>query len=259
VRDVTSNGIMLVAPSNMDGDRVDGDKKSTQWQIGVWLPPLLIALIGIGIMLVAGEHIKELPPLIWVLLACYAVWLLREPLVALAGRIEKVKAFGVELKLAESALGEAITLRNPSLTGPKRKAIMELLRKEQRRLNGAEILWVDDKPSGNRNESRALQFSGAAITFAATTDEAIEALSGTTAYVPFDLIISDMKRGDDPQAGLKFIEQLRNSRHAQPLVFYVGKATQPPPDGSIGITDRPDDLIKIVLSALRGRDPASRE
>jgi hypothetical protein len=34
---------------------------------------------------------------------------------------------------------------------------------------GAEILWVDDRPSNNRNEARMLRSFGALITFAATT------------------------------------------------------------------------------------------
>jgi CheY-like chemotaxis protein len=226
-------------------------------RLGTWLPPAILAVIGILLAVSDYSNIKELPRLIWALLGCYIVWLLREPIVALAGRIEtfKVKGIGVEVKLAQEALEDALIDRKVKLTGIKRKATMDRLSKERQRLLGAEILWVDDIPSGNRNEARALQFGGAAITFAASTDEALAALKSSADSIPFDLILSDMKRDEDTRAGLTMIDRFREIRAPQPLIFYVGEATQPPPDGAIGITSSPDELLVLVLNALRGRAP----
>jgi CheY-like chemotaxis protein len=224
-------------------------------RLSTWLPPVILLALGISILVFSGDHIKELPALIWALLGCYAVWLLREPIVATAGRIEslKVKGLGVEVKLAQQALEDALVQRKIELPGFKRKGTLDRLAKERDRLIGAEILWVDDRPSGNRNEARALQFGGAAITFAISTGDAIEQLLASAKSVPFDLIISDVKRGDDAKAGIKMINRLRDIRAQQPLIFYVAKATQPEPDGAIGVTSRPDELIDLVLNALRRR------
>ena len=53
---------------------------------------------------------------------------------------------------------------------------MDLATKRRRVYEGAEILWVDDRPSNNRNESWMLRSFGALITFACTTDEALGAI-----------------------------------------------------------------------------------
>jgi len=229
--------------------------ESSRLRLGVWLPPAILLILGIALAWFGADHIKDFPRLIWALLGCYAIWLLREPIVALAGRIEsfKIKGLGVEVKLAQQALVDALTERKVALDGFKRKATLDRLVKERKRLAGAEILWVDDVPSGNRNEARALQFGGAAITFAASTNEALEALAKSAKSVPFDLIFSDMQRNGDATAGLKMIARLRELRMPQPLIFYVGTATQPPPEGAIGITSRPDELLELVLNALHGR------
>jgi CheY-like chemotaxis protein len=231
------------------------ESESSRLRLGIWFPPAILLILGIALLWLGADHIKDLPRLIWALLGCYAIWLLREPLVAIAGRIEsfKVKGLGVEVKLAQQALDDALTERKVALDGFKRKATLDRLVKERNKLAGAEILWVDDVPSGNRNEARALQFGGAAVTFAASTVEALEALAKSAKGKPFDLIISDMKRKEDPTAGLKLLAGLRDRRAPQPLIFYVGTAEQPPPDGAIGITSRPDELLELVLSALHGR------
>ena len=122
---------------------------------------------------------------------------------------------------------------------------------------GAEILWVDDRPSNNRNESRMLRSFGALITFAATTDEAQEALKVASSQVrPFHIILSDISRDlpppPDTGAGLKMLATFRAQGISLPLIFYVGqpKPGAATPDGAFGITNRPDVLLTLVGDAL---------
>ncbi len=94
-------------------------------------------------------------------------------------------------------------------------------------LDGAEILWVDDHPSNNRNESRMLRSFGSMITFACTTEEALGALSDAAVQKrPFDMVISDMRR-DYPtphsKAGLDMLPRLASAGCHLSVVFYVGK------------------------------------
>ena len=87
-----------------------------------------------------------------------------------------------------------------------RKAALDRANAHRSVFEGAEILWVEDGPSNNRNEARVLRSFGALTTFAATTDEALHALRiSAEQHQPFDLILSDIScelPAPDPTAGL---------------------------------------------------------
>ena len=102
-------------------------------RLSTWLPPVILLALGISILVFSGDHIKELPALIWAVLGCSAVWLLREPIVATAGRIEslKVKGLGVEVKLAQQALEDALVQRKIELPGFKRKGTLDRLARNE--------------------------------------------------------------------------------------------------------------------------------
>ena len=101
-----------------------------------------------------------------------------------------------------------------------------------------------------------LRSFGALITFAATTDEASRALqTAAEQHQPFDMILSDISRDlptPDPTAGLTMLPRLRNAGFHQPVIYYVGR---PNPDagvpaGAFGVTNRPDQLLQLVIDAL---------
>ena len=214
--------------------------------------------------------IKAAAGLLWVLLAIYVIWLLRQPLGAAVGRLATFEAFGVKLALSGSqALDAAIELaeKNPDwpveVPTADRKAALDRANANRSILEGAEILWVDDRPSNNRNEARMLRSFGALVTFAATTEEAVHALQAAAEqHQPFDVILSDISRevpAPDPTAGLTMLPRLRNAGFQQPVIYYVGR---PNPDagvpaGAFGVTNRPDRLLHLVIDALsrvRGRE-----
>jgi CheY-like chemotaxis protein len=118
------------------------------------------------------------------------------------------------------------------------------------------LLWVDDRPSNNRNESRMLRSLGALVTFAATTEEALHALqTGAEQHHPFDLILSDMSRdlpAPDTAAGLAMLPRLRDAGFHQPVIFYVGRPDPGAgvPAGAFGVTNRPDPLLQLTIDAL---------
>ena len=121
--------------------------------------------------------------LLWVLLAAYVIWLLRQPLTAAVGRLATFEAFGVKFALSGgAALDAAIELaqKNPDfpveIPVADRKAALDRANASRAVFEGAEILWVDDRPSNNRNEARMLRSFGALVSFAATTEEALHAL-----------------------------------------------------------------------------------
>ena len=137
-----------------------------------------------------------------------------------------------------------------------RKAALDRASANRSVFEGAEILWVDDRPSNNRNEARMLRSFGALITFAATTEEALRALrTGAEQHQPFDIILSDIGRdlpAPDRTAGLTMLPRQREAGFHQPVIYYIGR---PHPEGGVpagafGVTNRPDQLLQLVIDAL---------
>jgi CheY-like chemotaxis protein len=220
---------------------------------------------------VTGDQIAHIigavTTLLWVLLAAFMVWLLRQPLTAAVSRLATFEAFGVKFALSGSAaLDAAIELaeKNPAwpveVSAADRKAAIDRANAHRSVFEGAEILWVDDRPSNNRNEARMLRSFGALVTFAATTDEASRALqTAAEQHQPFDIILSDISRDlptPDPIAGVTMLSRLRNAGFHQPVIYYVGRPNEDAgvPAGAFGVTNRPDQLLQLVIDALsRGR------
>jgi CheY-like chemotaxis protein len=207
--------------------------------------------------------------LLWVLLAAYVIWLLRQPLASAAGRLAGFEAFGVKFALSGGAAMDAaieLAQKNPDfpveVPAADRKAALDRANANRSLFEGAELLWVDDRPSNNRNEARMLRSFGALVTFAATTDEALHALrAGAEQHHPFDVILSDISRelpASDTTAGLAMLPRLSDAGFAQPVIFYVGHPEPGAgvPAGAFGVTNRPDQLLQLVIDALsrvRGR------
>jgi CheY-like chemotaxis protein len=205
----------------------------------------------------------------WVLVAAFALWILRQPLAAAVGRVAGVEAFGIKLSMSGgAAMNAAIDLwrKEPNWTVEipvaDREAALERANAHRALFEGAEILWVDDRPSNNRNEARMLRSFGALITFAVTTEEALRALGiGVDQHQPFDIVISDISRelpAPEPTAGLTMLPRLREAGYHPPVIFYIGHPDPGTgvPAGAFGVTNRPDQLLQLTIDALsrvRGR------
>jgi CheY-like chemotaxis protein len=215
----------------------------------------------------SGEQIAKvigaLASLAWVGLAGYVLYLLRHSLPNVVSRLAGFEALGLKLSLSggramEAAIEMARKQSDWHVDIPEsdREAALARANKERDLIDGAEILWVDDRPSNNRNETRMLRSFGALITFSCTTDEAMAALSQAAEQIrPFHIIISDISREfptHDPVAGLAMIDRLLADRIALPVILYVGrlKSGAGVPSGAFGLTNRPDQLLQLVVDAL---------
>lgn len=208
-----------------------------------------------------------LPSLAWPGLALWALWTFREPIGDALGRVKGVEAFGVKFALAERAFEQAVEIaqKNPewsvNVPAAARHAALDRARREQKLLNEAEILWVDDRPGNNRNEVRMFNAFGAFVTMAASTDESLEvlAIAKEEGQRRFHVILSDMKRGTEKAAGLIMLERFASAGVNLPVIFYVGGAdpARGTPKGAVGITDRPDVLLQLVLDTLARARPGA--
>ncbi|MGH2354539.1 MAG: response regulator [Chloroflexota bacterium] len=121
-----------------------------------------------------------------------------------------------------------------------------------RRLAGASVLWVDDRPENNTYERRALEALGLAITLSRSTDDALEKLPAGR----FDVVITDMGRPGDRQAGYTLLEALRRAGSRVPVIIYSSSGTpeeraQARQRGAFGRASGPQDLIQLVVSAIQ--------
>lgn len=122
----------------------------------------------------------------------------------------------------------------------------------ERKLSRTHILWVDDRPSNNAYERKAMETLGIRFTLSISTEDALEkARSGN-----FDLIISDMGRPPDPKAGYTLLEALRREHITTPFIIYAGSNTpehqaETKRRGGFGTTNNPQELIQLVIDAIQ--------
>lgn len=177
-----------------------------------------------------------------------------------------VKAPGVEASAkrqqveAAAALGAAMATHVPGAgasggaADPRDVAAALPSLRIQRRMQGAQVLWVDDRPENNRFERQALQALGIDIDLSTSTEDALKDV-GRRSY---DLIISDMGRPPDPRAGYTLLDGLRMSGNMTPFVIYSGSRApehvrEAREHGAVGATNVPQELITIVTTALIAR------
>jgi PleD family two-component response regulator len=118
----------------------------------------------------------------------------------------------------------------------------------------AQILWVDDRPQNNVRERAAMLAIGMRVALAQSTDEALEALKANR----FDVVISDMGRPPDPEAGYTLLTTMRERGDMTPFVIYAGSRAVAHKQlaqerGALGTTNRPQELLDLVLRAVEAR------
>jgi CheY-like chemotaxis protein len=120
------------------------------------------------------------------------------------------------------------------------------------------VLWVDDRASNNRYECTAMEALGIGIELSTSTDDAVDQIRRSP---PYDLIISDLNRPPDSEAGYHLLANLRTAGDRTPCIIYAGSRSAEDFDeavrhGAEGCTNSPQELIDMVLAVLR-RERAS--
>ena len=115
-------------------------------------------------------------------------------------------------------------------------------------VRGRRVLWVDDKPSNNFYERLALAQIGLSVDVATSSEEGIQSAK----HVCPNVIVSDMERDGQQDAGIEFLESARSQGISTPIIFYIGHVYEARgvPRGAFGITDRPDQVLHLILDAL---------
>jgi CheY-like chemotaxis protein len=124
------------------------------------------------------------------------------------------------------------------------------------------VLWVDNKPDGNRHEIGALAKLQIEVVTALSTEDALVRLD--TDPEGFDLVLSDWDRPEAldgvPSAGLKLLRALAAHPRRVPVIFYHGEFDEARRTarrdtllraGAFGEAVSPGELLALVRTALQ--------
>ncbi|NLU73758.1 response regulator [Streptomyces sp. HNM0575] len=122
-------------------------------------------------------------------------------------------------------------------------------------LEGMRILWIDDNPSSVELDARAMRRAGASVEVVADRAEAERQLGAGS----HDLLISDITRGSDQEAGFNDVVGLsRGEFYTGPVIFFTGRITPAreakAEELGAGITASPDVLQQLVARVAAGRE-----
>ena len=201
------------------------------------------------------EVIKLIPSFVWFLLVVIVIIKFYKPVrYELLPKVSDIKAMGVEFSFIKNSIDAALELadKNPKwkieVPEAAKKNVLNRAKEHFNVFQNATILWIDDNPENNLNEWRMFLQLNVKIELAKSTESALEMLH----QKKYDVIISDMARTDEDDAGLRFLIKFRKVDETTPVIFYIG--TYDPklgkPIGAFGITNRPDELLHLVLDAL---------
>lgn len=87
----------------------------------------------------------------------------------------------------------------------------------------ATVLWVDDHPSNNTLEVDYLKTRRIAVHLAESTDDALKLLRMNS----YQLVVSDLGRGEDRLAGLRLARIVRERAKAVPVIIYTVRPNSP--------------------------------
>ena len=124
----------------------------------------------------------------------------------------------------------------------------------------AKVLWVDDNPDNNARERAALEAIGVRITLAVSTQQALAAAQSAR----YDVIISDMGRPPDLQAGYTLLAQLRARNLLTPYIIYTKECTteqrlDAQSRGAHACVDRISEVMNATIAVLEGRSEGRTE
>jgi CheY-like chemotaxis protein len=204
-----------------------------------------------------GKLIEVIPPLLWVLFALIVFFVLRRPfLEKMLPRMASIGALGVEITFTEveRLLNKAAEITDegaesrPTVTRMARKAVLRRLEHAANYLKDGRILWVDDLPNNNRYLTEVFRELGMRVDQATSTEEALTLLDRAS----YDLVISDVHRGADGQAGMKMLRKLRDRGVDLPVLIHAASF-----DPRLGVdpmifghTPLYDELVHYVIDVM---------
>ena len=114
------------------------------------------------------------------------------------------------------------------------------------------ILWVDDYPSNNESVVNLFEDKGIQFDIALTTKQGLELYKSEL----YDLIITDMGRGDESDAGLSLLKEMRKLHCQTPVIVYASRRAinrygeEAIQLGAYKVTNGIGNIISVISDAL---------
>jgi CheY-like chemotaxis protein len=208
---------------------------ATDW-VDVLVPPLLEALLVVALAAGALAVIVRQPR-----------WLQK---LAVDSGISRVSLLGIEVEL--KAAYDLRDLEAPDAVALNAFSILSVRLEPVVHRRG--VLWIDDKPDGNRHEVELLRRLGVQVEQVRCTARALTRLREPS--MPINVVIANWTRPHDTTAaGDDVVGALRDAGYEVPVAFYVGNASaerkaEAAAAGAVGLTAVPDELLKLALVEL---------
>ena len=203
--------------------------------------------------------LQLIPGLIWAVIGLFVVIRLYRPFrEEILPRLTGVQLMGLRIDMSANEIQKAVeSVKRPGVDYAPTVGASLLSRADRASelLHGSCIAWVDDHPETNLAERRLLSRMGVFVEPVSTAAEVATRarMGGPTSW---DVVISDAARPADPDAGVSAtVARLRNGGHTGPVIFYIGSVDRARgvPADVFGLTNRPDELVHLVVDALERR------
>ncbi|MGW4640190.1 hypothetical protein ACWEN6_16760 [Sphaerisporangium sp. NPDC004334] len=193
------------------------------------------------------QTLRVVPSLLWPLLVLLVLLLFRLQIREKLGTIRSIRIGDIETLFSEK-LHEVEQSGAPASAADRRGAVGRATSAKSMCM-GRRILWVDDRPGGNQSLARVLaELLSVRIDYALSTSEALDHLRRDAEY---EIVITDMARPGDPEAGLALIRSMREEGLTRHTIIYssLSNLDVGVPAGAFGLTNRPDQLLQYVIDA----------
>jgi len=161
--------------------------------------------------------------------------------------MSEIKAFGIEATFVKEQL-DRVAETAPAGSESDRSQVSRRAERIAPLLQNSRLLLVNDVPAQMYHVTRILMELNIQVEVVMSTAEALDALTRQ----PYDVVISDMRRGEIEDEGLRFIRESRARGIYRPTILTVGRfdPDRGTPAYAIGITNRVDELLNLIFDAL---------
>jgi CheY-like chemotaxis protein len=204
------------------------------------------------------QVLQALPSLLWPALIFGLILLFRKQIKEKIPGLQSFKTIQFEATFV-AQLGD-LSQENARASGSDRRDAVGRALRAKRYCAGQHILWVDDNPGNNRDLGQFFSdLIDVHIDYVLSTEEAMETLRHRGDY---SIVITDMARGTNRNAGNDLIRAAKKENLSLPTVIYGSRdsSTDGVPPGAFGLTNRPDLLLHYIIDicerdngTLRGR------
>jgi hypothetical protein len=195
------------------------------------------------------ELVRILPSTLWFIFAVVALWIFQRSIRHdLLPRLSSFKGLGVELAFLKDQLDGAIKKTEATVSRSDRRGVLKRAELAQAFLQGGQVLWVDDNPQNNSDETELFRSLGMRVKAVTNSAVALQELRDGE----FNVVISDFAREGDPEAGPALAKAMWDQKIYSRTIIYTGSSPwgRPTPPYLFGITNRPDHLIHYVIDVM---------